>query len=299
MKIVYFANFSKNNILKREGDILKALKTLGNEVIPIEEDGFDVKKLIETANKSDLFLFHHGAVTVDSSIDFQLSLMRLDTILKNITCKKAFWFFEKSIGMGENFLGAITPLVDYGFLNDDTWIRRHRYANLYPMHLAFGEPPLLKGKYRKEYDCDVVFMGNIYLTRRPFMESMKEAFGDKFKIYNDKFGQDFADMCKSAKVIVSPKSPFEDFYWSDRIYQTLAAKGFLIHPKLEGLKEEFKDKICFETYSSWEELEDKVKYWIQENKEKERQEISTRGKKFVIERFSYGNRLKEMLEIIK
>lgn len=298
MTVTFFADLSEKNILKRENDILEALKKMGHKVFPIDETNFDMKTLIETANKSDLFFFHHGGITTTTFFDFQLSLMRLDTILKNLACKKAFWFFDKAIGMGENFLEAIIPIVDYGFLNDDTWIRRNKYANIYPIHLAFGGITPMIGKYRKEYDYDIVFMGSVYESRVPFIESMKEAFGDRFKIYNDKFGQDFADMCKSAKIIISPKSPFDDFFWSDRVYRTLIAEGFLIHPKLEGLKEEF-GKNILETYNSWDELIDKIKYWLKPDKQKERQEIAEKGREFVRKRFSYFGRLKEIMDIIQ
>lgn len=299
MKITYFADFSKGNKLKREFDIKIALEKLGHKVLAIDETDFDVKKLIEEANKSDLFLFHHGGILHTNFLDFQLSLMRIETILKNIRCKKVFWFFDKVIGMGENLMEGIIPIVDYGFLNDETWIRRHKYTNIFPMHLAYGEGVIPSGKYKKEYEHDIVFLGNVYDTRIPFIESMKSDFGDKFKIYNDKFGRDFVDMCESSKIIVSPRSPFDDFYWSDRLYRTLIARGFIIHPKLEGLKTEFRGKNVFETYNSWDELSDKIKYWLQPELHDKMRDIAQKGRNFVYEKFSYSNRLREILEIIK
>lgn len=299
MKITYFADFSKENKLKREDDILEALKKLGNEVLPINEKDFDIKVLIEEANKGDVFFFHTGGIDVSNFVAFQMSLMRLETILKNIHKKKVFWFFNKVIGMGENYIETIMPMVDYGFLNDDTWIRRHKYTNLYPMHLAYGEQAKTFGNYKKEYDHDIVFIGNVYKSRIPFMDSMKEEFGDRFKIYNDKFGNDFFDMCESAKIVVSPKSPFDDFYWSDRIYRTLVARGFLIHPRLEGLKEEFRQKQVFEMYNSWDELVDKIKFWLLPQNNNKRRDIAQTGRNFVTEKFSFSNRLREIIDIIK
>jgi len=299
MNILYFADFSEQNKLKRENEIKTALEKLGHKVLAIDENEFDVKKLIEEANKSDLFFFHHGGILVNNSIDFQLSVVRIGTILKNIRCKKVFWFFEKVMGMGENYLESIIPLVEYGFLNDETWVRRHKYSNIFPMHLAFGEEIPLLGKYKKNYDNDIVFIGNVYTSRMPFMESMKQEFGNKFKIFNDKYGKDFADMCESSKIIVSPKSPFDDFYWSDRIYRTIIARGFLIHPRLEGLKSEFREKNLFETYGSWDELADKIRYWLQPEKHNERRNIAQKGRNFIYEKFSYSNRLREILKVIE
>ncbi len=298
MKILYFADFSEKNKLKRENEIKTALEKLGHTVLPIDENDFDIKNLIEQANKGDLFFFHHGGVITDTPLNFQLTITRLETILKNIHCKKAFWLFDKVMGFGDTFVTNVAPLVDAGFLNDDTWIRRHKYANLYPMHLAWGENLPPTGKYKKEFDNDVVFIGSVYGLREQFVMSMKEEFGDRFKVYNNKYGEDFADMCESSKIIVSPKFPFDDFFWSDRVYRTLIVKGFLIHPRLEGLKEEFRQKYVFETYGCWDELVDKIHFWLRPENKTERDNISQRGRNFVFERFAFSNRLRDILEIV-
>jgi len=299
MKILYFANLSKNRLIKREEEIITSLESMGHKVLAIDETKFDVKNLIIEANKSDLFFFHHGGVITDSYMNLQLSLNRLELILRNITCKKIFWFTDKAIGMSNEYLEHITPLVDYGFLNDDTWVRRHKYTNLYPMHLAWGETLPVPGRFKKEFANDIVFVGNVYGARKQFVMSMKEEFGERFKVYNDKYGQDFADMCESVKIMVSPKSPFDDFYWSDRVYRTMISKGFLIHPRLEGLKEEFRQKPCLETYNSWEELVDKIKFWLRPENNRKRKDISQAGKNFVEQRFAYTNRLREILDLVK
>jgi spore maturation protein CgeB len=128
---------------------------------------------------------------------------------------------------------------------------------------------------------------------------MKEVFGDKFKIYNDKYGADFADICESTKIIVSPRPPADDFYWSDRIYKTIANRGFLIHPRLEGLKVEFREKKCFEDYNTFDELVDKIKYWLQPDKFQEKKKIAQHGRNFIENKFNYSNRLREIIDVVK
>lgn len=299
MKITYFGDFKKDNPLTREKDIIKAFENLGHSVTRIDENNFDIQELIKTSNDSDLFFFNHGGVVATDTMNFSLTLQRLKIILKALKCKKVFWFFEPAMGMGENMLDEIIPLVDYGFLNDETYVRRHKYANIFPMHLAYGTGVVPMGNFKEEYAHDIVFIGNVYGMRDQFMVSMKQEFGDKFKIYNDKFGKDFRDVCESAKIIVSPRFPFEDFYWSDRVYKVLASRGFLIHPRLEGLKEEFRQKVCMETYNSWDELVDKIKFYLQPENDRTRKVVAQKGRTFVMERFSYDNRVREILEVIQ
>lgn len=296
-KIIYFAD--TKHPLKREEDIYDAMVKMGHKVVMVDESDFDMKLVIKEANKADLFFFHTGGVTITDSFNFHLTMARLATLLQNIKCKKVFWFFNKVIGMHESYIENIAPIVSHGFLNDETWLRRNKYDNLHPMHLAWGRGEKPKGKYKKELDQDIVFMGSVYNARLPFMEDMKKVFGDKFKLYNDKYGQEFADMCESAKIIVSPAAPFEEFFWSDRVYRTMANGGFLLHPRLEGLKEEFEGKPVLDTYGSWEELADKITFWLKpENKDK-RKSIAQEGAKFVSERFGYDERLKAIFNIIK
>jgi len=276
-KIIYFD--SKEQIDK---DIIKALKKLKHKVILVEDLDFK-----ETA---DLFLFRNTIIPTDSFPDFFNKLIELQKVLTGLKYKKALWFTDKVMGLGQDLLETIIPLVDATFLNDDTWIRRHDYK-IYPLHLAAGD--MEEGKYEKKYDVDIAYNGIVYPPMANWVGNMKHIFGSRFKLFNVS-GKDFADLCASAKIMIIPRFLFDDFYWDDKIYKTLALGGFVIHPRLYGM--DLKDGEHYISYDSLTELVDATNWFLKYPPE--RDSIVSKGMAEVKKNFTYKNRLKELLSKI-
>ena len=300
LKVLFFgkARLKDSIYTTADEDIKFSLEKMGHKVVFINDEKFDTKDVIKRGNECDLFFFRTGGVITDNMLNFQLSLTTLQAILSNLKCKKVFWFSSKVWGISEALMEAIIPMVDYGFLNDDTWIRRHRYTNIFPLHEAAPEQNSQLGNYRKEFDNDIVLVGNIYGMGKLLVDNLKAAYGDKFKIYNDVFGRNFYDLCESTKIIISPNFPFDDFYWSDRPYRVLLARGFLLHPRLEELKHELYDGEHFVSYGSWEELVDLINFWLKPENNRERTKIAQLGRNHVWKKYTYSKRLQGMLDII-
>lgn len=291
MKVLYFANENPNYPIK---DIELALRKLGHEVDRISDTEFDMVKLTEKSKESDLFLFHHGGVDTQDEFAFQLSTARLQNILNEVKCKKVWWYLDKGWNTADILLSRIIPWTDYTFMNDDTWRRRNKYENVFCLHAGAGKS--IKGRVIKEYAvADVGIIGNIYGTRKAMFDNLRQQFGRKFKIFQKVYGQDFADVCASVKVLVAPIYPYDDFYWSDKLYKIINNGGFVLHPRLHGLKEEGwvngKDYI---SYRSWSELLEAIKYFLDPANEDEKQNIVRTGQGKVNNNFTYENRLKEM-----
>lgn len=285
MKILYFTtNDPKYGFTK---EIESSLKTLGHTVETINDQEFDIHKLVEKVNGFDMFLFHQGGIYTDSEINYTISLERLKQLLQVIKCKKVCWFLDKGWFLNNRTLEEIIPLTDYTFLNDGNWARRHKYENVYELHA--GAPKPLKGKPREEYKCEIAYYGEIHGFRKPFIDLLKKTYGKEFKIFNNVYGQDLADLITSAKMVFTPVQPNEDFYWCNRIYEILAHGGIAVYPKLEGLKEEgFVSEKHYFGYKRPGELIEIINDVIDGKK--------TDGQEFV-KQFSYKNRLKELLSI--
>ena len=277
-RIIYF-----NSHEEIDKDIIEALKKLKHKVIPVDNLDFQ-----ETA---DIFLFRQTILSTDSLSIFFNKEIELQKVLTSIKCKKVFWFTDKIMGLGNNFLEAIVPLVDAVFLNDDTWIRRHDYKNIYPLHLGAGE--IIEGKYNSEYDTEIAFNGNVYQPMGDWIDALKKIFRNKFKLYNVS-GKDFADLCASAKIIIASRFLLTDFYWDDKIYKTLVSGGFMIYPRTYGL--ELKDGEHYIGYSSFTELVDAINWFL--GHPADRSGISSDGRKEVLKNYTYTNRLKELLSKI-
>jgi glycosyl transferase family 1 len=102
------------------------------------------------------------------------------------------------------------------------------------------------------------------------------------------------------KVVVgdSLRLPNHDYYWSDRVYETLGRGGFLIHPFIQGLQDEFTDKehLVFYEYGNFGQLHELIDYYL--SHDVEREEIRMKGHELVKNNYTYTQRLTKMLETV-
>lgn len=295
MKICYWGNVKNCPKPTEDQEVLKALKEVA-EVKFFDIKDFDMEKLIEGANTSDMFLFHAQVPTADE-VTQMLIVERIQLVLQSITCKKVLWFTEK-VWMGKaNIIERLLPYVDVSFFADETWVRRIKEANVYPLHPA-APIKSLKGKYRPDLACDIAYIGQMYGVRPREYEFLKENLGDGIKFFDNKFGQDLADLCKSAKIILTPRFPFDDFYWSDRIYRYLSSGALVVHQRTQGLKDEgFEDGKHFFEYERDQDLIALLGTLLEKGAEKTLMTVARSGKKFVKDH-SYRERVKVLLSLI-
>lgn len=293
MKIVYFANFSDTEYGFTK-DIESSLKKLGHKVESINDRDFDFKDLLGKTKKADLFLFNQGGVYTENEMYYSVSVQRLKQMLAAITCKKVCWFTDKVWFLNNNTMEDIIPLTDYVFLNDDTWVRRHKYPNVFPLHMGLGSA--LKGNPSKEYVSDIAFYGTVYGFNKPFIEFLKKEYGSRCKVFHELQGQDLADLMVSTKMVFTPVQPYDEFYWSERIYQILGHQGVALFPRLTGLEEEgFVAGKHYLGYKRTQDLKEIIDYYLL--KPQELETIAKEGYEFV-QKFSYKSRLKEMFTLI-
>jgi len=306
MIITYFAHLKDNPHRENDEDVLYALKKLGHKVFTVDDKHFDMKDVIAKGSKSDLFLFHKGGVHYDTEENYRLTLDRLSLVLANIkqnrpTCKLVFWYIDKIFNKGrEKWIETILPLVDYGFTTDGTYIRRHNVDKLFDLKQA-APNKLAKGHKNPIYLCDIAYIGKVYgEARESFVSALSHRYGERFRVYNEIWGQDFADLCVSAKIIVAPDYPSDDFYWSDRIYRVLRCGGFLIHPRLYELtKSGIINGAHYIGYYNWEELQEAIDSFLLAKNNKIRKQIAKQGQRIILRKHTYLTRCQELLNKIQ
>jgi len=287
-KIIYFGNFENTTVRTIDSEIASSLKN--HEVQCFDIKNFEMKDLIDACEKADLFLFH-ALVIADNDINYLLMVERLKMILMNIKCKKVMWYMDKVWSIKAQVVDALLPLVDMAYFVDETWVRRTKEKNIKALHPAHTE---FKGEFKPELACDIAYVGKIYGTRTEEFSYLKETFGERIKFFDNKYGQDLADLCASAKIMIIPRFPFDDFYWSERIYEYLNNGAFVICPRAHGLTEEgFEDRKHYMTYHNDSEIIT-VAMEMLENEEL-RKQIAKEGQKFV-KNITYKNRIKEILK---
>ena len=277
MKIIYF-----NNKEQIDEDIIQALRELNHKVIPVEN--------LDFKEKADVFLFRNTIIPSSDLVEFFKKLNELKAFLRDLKCKKVLWFTDKIIGLGADFIEEIIPFTDKVFANDDTWVRRHDYGIL-PLHLAAGKRK--EGKYQKKYDVDIAFNGKIHIPNVKWVNGLKTIYQNKFKLFNVQ-GQDFADLCVSAKILVFPWFPYDNFFWTEEIYEAINAGAFVIFPRTYGI--DLEEKEQYVGYNMMIELVDAINWFLEH--ENERKLVVKQGKRAVREKFVYRERLRELLEKI-
>jgi len=292
MKILYLGNFNNKNSDKTEEHIKYAFERLGHEVIPFHENSLkkfeDLKKL--TSIKADMFLYHKAGFGKNINRDDLL------WIIFHMMPKKVMWYLDKIYGEREGIVSELIDYTDHVFVTDDTWRRRHKYNNVHCLRQGIGNEDMSLGKKRKEYECDIAFTGSIYGERENWAMGLKKIYGDKIKFFHNVFNRDLNDLCASAKIIIAPEYPLDEFYWSSRFYLTLGSGGFLVHPDLYGLKDEFQEGKHFVGYKGFKEMIITINYFLEN--EEQRKAIQKEGRKQCLKVATYKDRIEQMLNTI-
>jgi len=257
MKIVYNAQ-QRGDSDRTEEHLRKAIKELGHE--------------LSDHGDGDIYLFHKD----------------LNPPLK-FTGKKVCWYFDKIWGQRVDWFNFIQPRADYIFMTDGTWAKD--YPKVKILRQGIGEPVL--GKF-EERNVDVAFIGNPYRERRDWALKLKARYKAGFKIYQNQFNEDLSNLCASVPVIVAPLFPSDDNYWSNRVYLITGSGGFLIHPRLKGLEEEYGDVLVY--YDNEEDMYEKIDYYLahpEERKAKQKEMYE-----FTKKHFTYKKRLKVLLDTV-
>jgi Glycosyl transferases group 1 len=295
-KITYLGDFENPRLPDK--DILYSLRKIA-KVKAIDVRKFNLKRAIKDVLGCDLFLFHGQMPNAEDKATYWFIIDRLRVLLQGSNAKKVLWLFDKIWGEKINMILEFANAADYIFVNDGTWLKRFETDNIFPMKQAASNISK-RGKFKKEFACDIAYFGDIYGNRENEVKFLKERFGGRMKVFNNKFGRDLADLCKSAKVIVCPMYPFDDFYWSDRIYKILSYGGFVLHPRNYGLElEGFVDGKHYMTYNSEQELVISLEMLLDKKADKSRKAMQKAGKEFVMENHTYKQRIEKIYERIK
>lgn len=335
MNIAYLGNFTQKHCT--EVHLANTLEDLGHSVIRIQENGFtqdELGKLIEN-EQFDLFLFtrtwgetltlehieqlrKRGIPSASYHLDLYVGLTRkylhgnnsLDQMLQT----DPFWRTDF----------VFTPDGD---AESAKVFERNGVKHYYMKPGVYKPECLIYPKSEKSYDAggfythyyDVLFVGGgdrpgsehayghpEWNYRNELIGWLYDTYGYRFTkfghpqetIRNEALNQLYAD----TKVVVGDSVCIgfnHTYYWSDRVCETLGRGGFLIHPYIKGMEEEFIDgeHLVYYEFGNFEQLKEKIDYYLEHDDEREK--IRRAGHEFVKNHATYNDRLKLMLEIIK
>lgn len=333
MRIIYLGNFTQRHCT--EVHLAATLEDLGHEVVRVQENGVTSQELTNILGQPgfDLFLFTrtwgetltlghlaHLRERKIPSVSYHLDLY--------IGLERKYLHHGKSLE--EVFKTDPFWQTDFVFTPDgdpesakifEANGVKHHYMKpgVYKPECYIATNPILPTENKDR--LEVLFVGggdrvgspNAYghpewNYRNELITWLYDTYGDRFvkfghpqaTIRNETLNQLYSD----TKVVVGDSVCLPDgefthtYYWSDRAYETIGRGGFLIHPKIKGMEEEFKDGVHLRYYDfgNFKQLKYLIDYYLAHDDEREK--IRKTGHEFVRDNATYHDRLKQMLEVV-
>lgn len=313
MKIGYVGNFSQLHCT--EVHLMKTLQLLGHDVVAVQENGTTKTELDYQINYGnwDLFLFTRtwgNLVTLD----------HLD-LLARAGVPSVSYHLDLYVGLKREEGLDDDPFwrTDFVFTPDGSSqadsVFKDKGINHFYMRPGVFEPECYVAESQAVHD--LCFVGGGEQTggqeyghaewpyRGRLLKFLGETYGDRFH----KFGypQETVRNERLNFVYATHRIAIGDslclnfdhpYYWSDRAYETIGRGGFLIHPWIKGMDEEFHDgqEIVYYDFGDFQQLQDLIDFYLENDTERER--IRLKGFNFVKRNATYTNRLRQMLEIV-
>ena len=307
--IVFLGNFRVD--YTTESHHVRSLESLGHTVIKLQETEAKGEEILTAARKSDLFVWVHthgwktpgnlnmsnvlkklkidGIPTMTYHLDLWLGLRRQRDLSTDPVYKDISHFFTVDSRMANWF-------------NKKTSVKGHYMpAGVYDKEASY--------KPVKKFEHEVIFVGSRkyhpeWTYRGQLIGYLEKTYGSKFEHWgNDGLGtvrgKKLNELYASSKIVVGdtlcPNFNYPD-YWSDRVYETLGRGGFIIHPHVPGMENEFVDKehLVFYEYNNFGQLKSLIDYYSEHDEEREK--IRLAGHKLVKEKYTYKNRWEHILK---
>lgn len=310
MRVAYVGNFGPSH--STENHVAGSLRLLGHEVVEFQEDEQNGHESTLSARVlaagCELLLYTKtwgldpaptmqawadleaaGVPTVSYHLDLYAGLDREEQL-----DREPFWqtrFVFSADGGSDDVFAA------HGI--DHEWLRAG----------VFG-PECVPGRRDSRWRrVDVGFVGShqAYHVEWPYrlelVRWLKRTYRSSFGVWPQGGrairGQALNDLYASVPVFVGDSlcPGFDHWnYWSDRVYETLGRGGFLIHPFIKGMDDEFVDgeHLRFYDYGDFDGLRSLIDHYVAHPSEA--RAIADRGQAFVAAHCTYERRVETMLD---
>lgn len=220
------------------------------------------------------------------------------------------------------------PHYDYVFTQGSEAfdiLRDYKIKNLYWMPFAcdpdFHKPVTLTEEDKKQYACDVCFVGSggegLYPNRRMLLESLVDfnlgVWGPGWETLPNasslrKFirgghtrPEEWIKIYSASNIVLcihfhDPSGKVQCYQASPRVYEVMACGAFLLVDGQRDLLELFKPGEDLVVFQNEKELRKMVKYYLQHPEEANR--IAANGRKKVLGSHKYRDRVKDILSIV-
>lgn len=310
MRVVYVGNFRHH--FCTEVHLSKTMMSLGVDVVEVQEDNVRVSELDGFIQPGDIFMY-----TRTWGMDDPAGLSRKLAEFKQEGIVSMSYHLDLYHGISreKSVIGDPFWETEYVFTPDGSpeaaKFFKDSGINHYYLKPGVFKPECYMGLKDPRFHELVGFVGTVngYHREWPYRvqldKVLRKFFGETYTKQGHPEtllrGKELNNFYASVPVIVGDTlcpGFTKTYYWSDRVYETIGRGGFLIHPYIGGLEEEFTDgeNIVFYNYGDFEDLRDKVNFYLENPEERER--IRRNGFEFVRDNCTYENRIKEAFGVM-
>ncbi len=245
--------------------------------------------------------------------------------LKKMGIKTALWTIDPPRIFQEIIEAA--PYYDFVFCQGTEAVEilsKYRHNKLFWLPFAcdpdFHKPISLSSEELEKYKSDICFVGSgwttLYMQRQKYLENLIDynlsIWGPGWNTLKNsnlapfiKGGftqpEEWIKIFSASKIVFhshydDPENKIPCYQASPRVFEVLACGAFLLVDNQPDVRKLFKDKYHLAIFRSLEELKELVKYYLENDIE--RNKISQQGRKFVLSNHTFKHRVQDILKII-
>lgn len=249
-----------------------------------------------------------------------LSNLEIKKIKKtNENIKIILWFPDGVINVGKAlFITAGYDILFFKCHHITDYLKNYYQLSAFYLGEAYNPEknyPILSNE--EKYKADLVFVGTIHSHRYPIIEKLVALGKYNIKIYGTKpafylpkderilrcFTGEYATYEERAKIFKNAKINLNTLHLGEingvnvRLFEIAGAGGFQLVTHKKEIAEFFELKEEIDTFSNFDELVEKIDFYLKNDKL--RVEMAKKSYQKAKDRYTYKNRLQEILEKIK
>jgi hypothetical protein len=249
------------------------------------------------AGKYDCLLFSKGRLGAVS----QRELLQPDgcALVELLDCIKVpsyMWYVDRVLGYDrerEEWMRRVAPYCRVACVSDGPLVQTD-WAHWHVLRPGVPANTVCPTHVHERDRQDLVFVGQVYGYR--FRELDEVACDFDIALVQDAYGYQLSRTLSGFRVILGPRFPSVDGYWSNRIYLVLGHGGFFLAPEIEGMRDEgFLPGVHYAALG--DDPAKDVRYWL--DRPEERQTIARQGQQLVLDRHTMRDRVDELCQVIR
>lgn len=327
MRITFLGNFGVD--YSSETHHKKSLKSLGHQVVALQETQAGSQQILDEALKSDMFVWvHTHGWQTPGPMSMQAVLQRLkEENIPTVTYHLDLWF--GLVRQKDLDVDPVYKYIEYFFTCDKQmadWFNENTNVKGYYLPAGVFQDDMALMNLPKIYD--VIFVGSKgYHPEWPYRPKLinwlQQTYGSRFQHFGGdspngiRRGEDLTRLYNQTKVVVGDslvKGFDYPYYWSDRLYETAGRGGFQIFPQITGIQDEYStydfkvddggfwDKapapielVTYE-FDNFDMLKQRIDYWLEHDDYRE--EIRTNAYERTRKDHTYAKRWAKIIKVV-